>query len=169
MMPPVEATPSSKEPAGSLPSRKLHCRIVAEGASRPRTHLGDLPPVDLHGALGMADPAGSASISTVLLATLGGCLVERIRANAAVGGITIRHLELSVEADMAASPIWQSAGREPGPVGFESVQVKVHLDADAPEDALHALVKHAILWSPVANTLHAPIHLDVAFVPKVVS
>lgn len=167
-MPPTEVTTSSRGPGGPLSPRTLHCRLVAEGTSRPRTHLGDLPPVDMHGALGMAEPAGSASISTVLLATLGGCLVERIRANAVIGGVTIRHLELKIEADMPASPLW-GAGREPGPVGFEAVQVRVQLDADAHDDALHALVKHAMLWSPVANTLHAPIHLDVAFVPKVVS
>ena len=123
----------------------------------------------LHAALGMAEPAGSASISTLLLATLGGCLVERIRANAAIGGIAIGHLELKIEAEMSASPLWRGAGRAPDPVGFEAIQVRVHLDADAPEDALHALVRHAMLWSPVANTLHAPIHLDVAFVPKLAS
>jgi hypothetical protein len=27
---------------------------------------------------------------------------------------------------------------------------------------LRALVAHAVLWSPVANTLHGPVHLDVA-------
>ena len=31
------------------------------------------------------------------------------------------------------------------------------------------MIKHAMIWSPVANTLHAPIHLDVSLVPKVVS
>ena len=24
------------------------------------------------------------------------------------------------------------------------------------------LVKHTVLWSPVANTLHNPVHLDIA-------
>ena len=38
----------------------------------------------------------------------------------------------------------------------------VHLDADAPHDALSALIRHVTLWSPVANTLHNPVHLDVA-------
>ncbi len=117
-MPPTEVTTSSRGPGGPLSPRTLHCRLVAEGTSRPRTHLGDLPPVDMHGALGMAEPAGSASISTVLLATLGGCLVERIRANAAIGGVTIRHLELKIEADMRGQPALGSAGHEPGPVGL---------------------------------------------------
>ena len=43
------------------------------------------------------------------------------------------------------------------------------MDADAPEAALQTLVQHAMIWSPVANTLHAPIHLDMTLVPGVVS
>jgi hypothetical protein len=49
----------------------------------------------------------------------------------------------------------------PGSIGFETVKVVVRLEADAPRDALDALVRHATLWSPVANTLHNPVHLDV--------
>lgn len=33
--------------------------------------------------------------------------------------------------------------------------------ADAPREALRALVAHAVLWSPVVNTLHGPVHIDV--------
>ena len=129
--------------------------------------MADLPPVDMHEALGLSHPAGSPATSTLVLATLGSCLVERIRANAALGGISIAHLELELEADLTASPLWGGAGHEPKAVGLEAIQVRVHLDADAPEAALRALVNHAVLWSPVANTLHSPIHLDVAFVPVV--
>jgi hypothetical protein len=38
----------------------------------------------------------------------------------------------------------------------------VHIRADATLDALRAIVAHAVLWSPVASTLHDPVHLDVA-------
>jgi hypothetical protein len=37
----------------------------------------------------------------------------------------------------------------------------VDLQADAPRAALRALVSHAVLSSPVANTIHDPVHLDV--------
>ena len=117
----------------------------------------------------MADPAGGTRMSTLLMATLGSCLLERIRANAAIGNIDIANLMLEIEADLAVSPLWGNAGQEPSPVGFEAIQVRVHMDADAPAAALQALIKHAMIWSPVANTLHAPIHLDVSLVPKVVS
>ncbi len=39
------------------------------------------------------------------------------------------------------------------------------LDAEAPREQLEALVRHATLWSPVANTLHNPVHLDVTLAP----
>ena len=149
--------------------RTLRCRLVAEGASRPQTHLGDAPPIDMHGVLGMTDPAGGTKTSTLLLATLGSCLLERIRANAAIGSIEVTSLELEIEADLAVSPLWGNAGQDPNPIGFEAIEVRVHMDANAPEPALQALIKHAMIWSPVANTLHAPIHLDVSLVPKVVS
>ena len=148
--------------------RTLRCRLVARGASRPQTHLGSLPPVDLHEAFGLAEPAG-ATPSSLLLATLGTCLVDRIRANAAIGNIAVANVMLEIEADLAVSPLWSGAGQAPGPTGFEVIQVKIHMDADAPDAALQALIRHAMLWSPVANTLHAPIHLDVALIPKVVS
>ncbi len=35
------------------------------------------------------------------------------------------------------------------------------IQSDAPREAIRALVAHAVLWSPVANTLHGPVHLDV--------
>ena len=123
----------------------------------------------MHGALGMTDPAGGTKTSTLLLATLGSCLLERIRANAAIGSIEVASLILEIEAELAVSPLWGNAGQNPNPVGFEAIQIRVHMDADAPEPALQALIKHAMIWSPVANTLHAPIHLDVSLVPKVVS
>ena len=95
--------------------------------------------------------------------------MERIRANATIGNIDVANLVVEVEADLAVSPLWGNAGHEPNPVGFETIQVRVHMDADAPEAALRALIQHAMIWSPVANTLHAPIHLDVSLVPKIAS
>lgn len=35
------------------------------------------------------------------------------------------------------------------------------LDAEAPRQQRETLMAHASLWSPLANTLHNPVHLDV--------
>ena len=166
---PTENAVSRVSQATRPVDRTVRCRLVANGTSRLQTHLGDLPPIDMHGALGMGESAGGSKTSTLLLATLGSCLAERIRANATIGNIDVTNLTLEIEAELAVSPFWGNAGQDPNPIGFEVIEVRVHMDADAPEAALQALIQHAMIWSPVANTLHAPIHLDVSLVPKAVS
>ena len=39
--------------------------------------------------------------------------------------------------------------------------MKVHLDADAPQEEIDALIAHATKWSPVANTFIKPVALEV--------
>ena len=48
-----------------------------------------------------------------------------------------------------------------GRSALSSIRVTVHFEADAPAEALRALIAHALMWSPVANTLHGPVHLDM--------
>ena len=57
--------------------------------------------------------------------------------------------------------LWGAGNLNPHTIGFEAISVVVRMDADAPRTTLEALVRHATLWSPVANTLHNPVHLDV--------
>ena len=45
--------------------------------------------------------------------------------------------------------------------GFDAVRAKVNLEADAPQADLDALIAHAAVWSPVANTFTKPVALDV--------
>ena len=71
-------------------------------------------------------------------------------------------LEIEAEAELMPNSMWGPPGREPGPIGFEAIRVAVHVQTDATPDVLRALIAHALLWSPVANTLHGPVHLDVA-------
>ncbi len=152
--------------AGGSPAAKLRCRLVAAGSARPQIHLGDLEPVEMHEALGISEPSTGKTHTTILLATLGGCLVDRIRANAAIGNIALASLVVEIESDPGQGPVWGSGARPPGPVGLETIHVRVHADSDATDEAMRALISHAALWSPVANTLHAPIHVDVALVPR---
>jgi hypothetical protein len=41
------------------------------------------------------------------------------------------------------------------------VRAKVTFEADRPRDELAALIAHAKVWSPVANTFTRPVKLDV--------
>ena len=166
----------AEEPQGALPSevkahmasdRTLRCRTVAPHATHVSAKIRSLPDMQIEQELGLSGQEPEATPSELLLATLSACLAKRIHANAAIGNIAIATLVLDVEADLAVSPIWTGPGREPAPVGFEVIRVNVHLDASAPHDALRALLSHAVLWSPVANSMHSPVHLDVTLVPQV--
>ena len=107
-----------------------------------------------------ADPAPQPL--ELLLSALGSCIAIGIRANAVARAIALSQLEVEIEADVSSAPM---DGASPEPLGFETVRVAVHLVADAPRDALAALVARAALWSPVANTLHNGARLDVALAP----
>ena len=144
--------------------RTLRCRTVAQGRFHQLNYIRDLPPQpvmedepeDLLGE----DIAPNAS--EALLAAFGSCLAIGIHANAVARRIPIRSLELDLEADINTTAVWGTGDMDPKPIGFEAIRVSVQMRADASDEVLAALIKHATLWSPVANTLHNPVHLDVA-------
>lgn len=86
---------------------------------------------------------------------------RRVAANAVARDITVRALEIELEADINITAVWGTGGTSPKPVGFDAVRVKVHLDAEAPKEALDALIAHATTWPPVANTFTKPVALSV--------
>lgn len=142
--------------------KTVKCRTIAEGKFRHlnmiRTlpaHVIDEPPV-LLGDDTAPNPSEAA------LAALGSCLAVGIHANAVARDITVRSLELELEADINITSVWGTGDVSPKPVGFDAVRVKVHLDADAPQAELDKLIAHAATWSPVANTFTKPVALDVS-------
>ena len=123
---------------------------------RPRdlsVHVIDEPP-------GLLGDDTAPNPSEAALAALGSCLSVGIHANALVQGIKIHSLELELEGDINISAVW-GAGATPELVGFSAVRVAVKIDADAPQEKLDALVAHATIWSPVANTFSRPMPLQV--------
>ncbi len=143
--------------------RTLRCRTVAQGRFQQLNYIRHLPPHPVmedepEGLLG-EDVAPNAS--EALLAAFGSCLAIGIHANAVARRILLRSLELELEADVNTTAVWGAGDTDPKPIGFEAIRVSVHLQADASDDVLAALIKHATLWSPIANTLHNPVHLDV--------
>ena len=151
-------------------TRTLRCRTVARGRFTQLNYIRHLPPQPV----AESEPEGLLSediapnASEALLAAFGSCLAVGIHANAIARNIPIRRLELELAADINTTAVWGTGDVEPKPIGFEAVRVSVLIDADASADSLNALIKHATLWSPVANTLHNPVHLDVSLaVPAV--
>jgi uncharacterized OsmC-like protein len=122
-----------------------------------------LPPQSVaeHHPENLSSETIAPNASEALLAAFGSCFAFGIHDNAVVQGISISSLELELEADMNATSVWGAGDPTPKAIGFETIRVRVHLEADAPRETLDTLIHHALLWSPVANTLHNPVHLDV--------
>ena len=144
--------------------RTLRCRTVAQGRLSQMNYIRNLPPQPVmeDEPEGLLGESSAPNASEALLAALGSCLSIGIHANALAQGIPIRSLELSVEADINMTSVWGSGDLTPKTIGFESIRVSVAIDADASRKVLAGIVKHTVLWSPVANSLHNPVHLDVA-------
>ncbi len=141
--------------------RTLKCKTIAEGRFRHLNMIRNLPPYIVDEPPGLLGDDTAPNPSEASLAALGSCLAVGIHANAVARNITIRSLELELEADINITAVWGTGDTSPKPVGFEAVRVKVHLDADAPKDELDALIAHATVWSPVANTFTKPVALTV--------
>lgn len=145
-------------------TRILRCRTVAEGRFHQLNYIRDLPPqpVAEEAPDGLLADASAPNASEALLAALGSCLAVGIHANAIAQGLPIRSLALELEADINTNAVWGAGDLTPKTIGFEAIRVVVRLEAEVARDILAALVKHTMLWSPVANSLHNPVHLDVS-------
>jgi uncharacterized OsmC-like protein len=142
--------------------QKLRCRTVAAGRLSHRTYIRDLPPLGVESAdtLSLTDEV-TATPCEALLAALGSCLAIGIHANAVARAIPIRHLEIEIAGEIRVAALWVTGDVTPKPLGFETITVCVRIEADVSLEILEALVEHTVMWSPVANTLHNPAHLDV--------
>jgi uncharacterized OsmC-like protein len=158
---------AQREASSAKAVRTLRCRTVADGRLRQSSYIRDLPPQRAEDAesASLLSEAVAPNASEALVAAFGSCLAVGIHANAVAQSIPIRALEVDLAADINASAVWGAGDLSPKTIGFEAIRVSVRIDADAPRKILDALVKHAVLWSPVANTLHNPVHLDVTLLP----
>ena len=147
--------------------RTLRCRTVAKGRFRQLNYIRDLPPQQVveHEPESLLAEAAAPNASEALLAAFGSCLAVGIHANAVAQGIPIVSLELDLESDINTTAVWGAGDLKPKTIGFDTIRVAVHVTANVPRGILEALVRHATLWSPVANTLHNPVHLDVTLAP----
>jgi len=141
--------------------KTLKCRTVAEGRFRHLNMIRDLPPYIVDEPPGLLGDDTAPNPSEASLAALGSCLAVGIHANAVAQGITVRKLEIELEADINITAVWGTGDTSPKPVGFDAVRAKVHLEADAPQPELDALIAHAVKWSPVTNTFTKPVPVDV--------
>jgi uncharacterized OsmC-like protein len=157
----AETKVPNHEADGTHNVQKLRCRTVATGRLGHQTYIRKLLPLggDAADASSLIDEA-TATPCEALLAALGSCLSIGIHANAVARAIPIRHLEIEIAGELGVATLWR-AGLTPKPLGFETITVRVRIEADVSREILEALVEHTAMWSPVANTLHNPVHLDI--------
>jgi uncharacterized OsmC-like protein len=141
--------------------KTLKCKTIAEGRFRHLNMIRNLPPYIVDEPPGLLGDDTAPNPSEASLAALGSCLAVGIHANAVARNITVYKLEIALEADINITAVWGTGDVSPKPVGFDAVRVKVDLQADAPQPELDALIAHAKMWSPVANTFMKPVALTV--------
>ena len=96
------------------------------------------------------------------MAALGSCIAVGIHANCVYKGIDLYKLELELEGDINISAVWGTGDLNTDKiVGFSDIRVKAHVEGDASREELDAIVEHANIWSPVANTMRLPVNLSV--------
>ena len=76
--------------------------------------------------------------------------------------ITVYKLEIALEGDLNITAVWGTGDLSEKPVGFTDIRAKVTFEADRPRAELDALIAHAKVWSPVANTMTRPVNLEVS-------
>jgi uncharacterized OsmC-like protein len=100
-----------------------------------------------------------------LLHALAGCVTTTTVIHAAARGIQIRKLatELSGNIDLQGL----LALDESVPAGYESIRIRMHIEADASDEEIDELISFARDHSPVCNTVCKPIPVNVERVKTV--
>ncbi|TGE01722.1 OsmC family protein [Methylobacterium nonmethylotrophicum] len=142
--------------------KTLKCRTVAKGRFRHLNFIRTLPAYVVDEPPGLLGDDTAPNPSEAALAALGSCLAVGIHANAVAQGITIFKLEIALEGDLNITAVWGTGDLSEKPVGFTDVRAAVTLEADRPREELEALIAHARVWSPVANTFTRPVNLEMA-------
>lgn len=142
--------------------KTLKCKTVAEGRFRHLNFIRNLPAYIVDEPPGLLGDDTAPNPSEAVLSALGSCLAVGIHANAVARGITVYKLELELEGDLNITAVWGTGDLSEKPVGFTDIRARVTFEADRPREELEALIAHAKVWSPVANTMTRPVNLEVA-------
>jgi uncharacterized OsmC-like protein len=127
----------------------------AEDTSRTEPFVFDNsePPV-LLGANEGANPV------EFLLHALAGCVTTTFVLHATARGIQVREISTELEGDIDVQGLLDL---DPSAtIGYEEIRIKMHVDADAPDDVIDELVEYAKAHSPVCNTICRPVSVKLA-------
>ncbi len=141
----------------------LAARTVVDKRFRSLTYVRDLEPLVVDEPPHLLGDNTAPAPSEVILSAFGACLSVGIQANAADRGISLTRIELELEGDINTTAVWGVGDLDDDKrLGFSDVRVKVHLEGDASQSELDALLADADRWSPVGGTLRNPINVTVS-------
>lgn len=119
---------------------------------KPFTLVGDEPPVLL------GQNAGPNAVEAVLHA-ITSCLSVGFVYNAAAMGIEVRSLTFEVEGELDLHGFLGLS--EDVRAGYSGINVKYHVDADAPRDKIEELCAYVQKTSPVLDIVRNPVPVNV--------
>lgn len=142
-------------------TNKVH--TVCEGQYRTLSYVGNHQPVVVDEPPHLFGQDTAPAPGEVVLSALGGCLAVGITAVATWKEVKLTKLELFLEGDIGNPAAWGAGGAEMAPpqMGFQAIRVKVVIEGDASREQLDEIVRHANMYSPVANSMRNPIGFEI--------
>lgn len=146
---------------GSRGTNKV--RTVVDGQYRTLSYVGDHQPVVVDEPHHLFGENTAPAPGEIVLSALGGCLAVGITAVATWKKVRLSHLELAIEGDIGNPAAWGAGGAEltPAAMGFQAIRVAVSIEGDASREELAEIVRHANVYSPVANSMRNPIPFEI--------
>ena len=141
-------------------------KTVMQGMYRSLSYVGNHPPVVVDEPLHLFGEDTAPAPGEIVLSGLGGCLAVGITAVATWKKVKLTKLEIFMEGDIGNPAAWGAGGAEKQSpdMGFQAIRVKVAVEGDATREVLDEIVRHANLYSPVANSMRNPVPLDIGLV-----
>ncbi|GAB3103330.1 OsmC family protein [Aestuariicella hydrocarbonica] len=102
-----------------------------------------------------------------LLHALAGCVTTTTVLHATARGIKIHKLATELKGKIDVQGLLAMDDRVP--VGYESIQIRMHIEADCSDEELDDLISFARDHSPVCNTVCRPVPVSVERVRRVVA
>ncbi|MFA6310044.1 MAG: OsmC family protein [Sterolibacterium sp.] len=142
-------------------TNKVH--TVMQGQYRSWSFVGIHNPVVVDEPLHLFGENTAPAPGEIVLSALGGCLGVGITAVATQRQVKLSKLEIFLEGDIGNPAAWGAGGAEmqPAQMGFQAIRVKVAIEGDATRAELDDIVKHANVYSPVANSMRNPIAFQI--------
>jgi uncharacterized OsmC-like protein len=132
-----------------------------KGGFRSESRSRDFDAVPSDEPVGLGGDDTAPNPVEQLLGALGNCLVVGYAANASVAGIKLNGLKIELEGDLDLTTF---LGLAPGHAGYETIEARVSIEADAAPEEISELHDKVVATSPVGHSLQreVPVRIELA-------